>query len=313
MERIQKVSLAFPLIGAFNYRSTRKPLVHHMTLFECSMSSYPGPDSSSWDVWVKSNGAVCNSNLLTPRDWDSCINPVAVWAIGATGQFLPEHVGVPIGGRNSAKYYMLEIHYDNPQAKKVMDNSGFRLHYTRHLRHNDGGMMISGVSVSDTQMIPPGQKLYRNVGICGPSCTGVMFPEEGINIVSVTMHSHVAGRQMKLRHVREGQELERIIDDSNYDFSYQQVRQLRNETNVKPGDYLITDCSYETLTRRRPTLGGYSTKQEMCLSFITYYPRIELAGCYSMTPVKEFFETFRVYQFYSLNMTDVENLFLYNG
>lgn len=32
-----------------------------------------------------------------------------------------------------------------------------------------------------------------------------------------------------------------------------------------------------------------------------------------MTPVREFFETFGVYQFYSLNMTDVENLFLYNG
>lgn len=31
--------------------------------------------------------------------------------------------------------------------------------------------MISGVSVSDTQLIPPGQKLYRNVGICGPSCS----------------------------------------------------------------------------------------------------------------------------------------------
>lgn len=51
----------------------------------------------------------------------------------------------------------------------------------------------------------------------------------------------------------------------------------------------------------------------MCLSFITYYPRIDLAGCYSMTPVREFFETFGVYQFYSLNMTDVENIFLYNG
>lgn len=51
----------------------------------------------------------------------------------------------------------------------------------------------------------------------------------------------------------------------------------------------------------------------MCLSFITYYPKIDLAGCYSMTPVKEFFETFGVYEFYSMNMTDVENLFLYNG
>ncbi|XP_059608084.1 MOXD1 homolog 1 [Phlebotomus argentipes] len=293
--------------------STKKPLVHHMTLFECSTSSYPGSDPHSWDVWVKSSGAVCNSNLLTPRDWDSCITPVAVWAVGASGQFLPDHAGIPLGGKHSAKYYMLEIHYDNPRAKRVIDHSGFRIHYTRQLRRNDAGMMISGVSISDTQMIPPGQKLYRNVGICGPSCTGAIFPEAGIRLISATLHSHVAGRRMKLRHVRDGQELERIIEDDNYDFTYQQVRQFANETTILPGDYLITDCAYETIGRKRPTLGGYSTKQEMCLSFITYYPRIDLAGCYSMTPVKEFFETFGVYQFYSMNMTDVENLFLYNG
>lgn len=46
---------------------------------------------------------------------------------------------------------------------------------------------------------------------------------------------------------------------------------------------------------------------------ITYYPKIELAGCYSMTPVREFFEMCGVNQFYSLDMTNVENLFLYNG
>lgn len=32
-----------------------------------------------------------------------------------------------------------------------------------------------------------------------------------------------------------------------------------------------------------------------------------------MTPVKEFFETFGVHGFYGINMTDVENLILYNG
>lgn len=96
-----------------------------MTLFECSISSYPGGgglDSTSWDIWVKSNGAVCNSNLLTPRDWDSCITPVAMWSVGATGQFLPEHIGIPMGTRNGAKYYMLEIHYDNPKAKRGKKN-----------------------------------------------------------------------------------------------------------------------------------------------------------------------------------------------
>lgn len=76
---------------------------------------------------------------------------------------------------------------------------------------------------------------------------------------------------------------------------------------------IIIICVLQTIGRKRPTFGGYSTKQEMCLSFITYYPKIDLAGCYSMTPVKEFFEIFGVYEFYAMNMTDVENLFLYNG
>lgn len=29
-------------------------------------------------------------------------------------------------------------------------------------------------------------------------------------------------------------------------------------------------------SRNWPTLGGYSTKEEMCLAFITYYPKIDL-------------------------------------
>jgi Copper type II ascorbate-dependent monooxygenase, C-terminal domain len=185
-----------------------------------------------------------------------------------------------MGGATGPKYYMLEIHYDNPKAKRVIDHSGFRIHYTRNVRPNDGAIMISGVSVSDTMMIPPGQKLYRSVGICGPSCTDAVFPKTGINIVSATLHSHTAGRKMKLRHVRDGMELERIVEDENYDYNFQQIRQLENETTILPGDYLITDCAYETVGRKRPTLGGYSTRQEICLSFITYYPRIELAGCY---------------------------------
>nr|XP_041631596.1 MOXD1 homolog 1 isoform X2 [Drosophila kikkawai]XP_041631597.1 MOXD1 homolog 1 isoform X2 [Drosophila kikkawai] len=288
-------------------------IVHQMTLFECQTKSYPGSDPLSWDLWVRSSGTVCNSNLLTPRDWDSCSTPVAVWSPGSQGQFLPSHAGIPIGGVSGVKYYMLEIHYDNSNKKKIVDHSGFRIHYTHKLRTYDAGIIVSGVSISDTQLIPPGQNMYRNVGICGPSCSSVMFPEKGIKIISGSFHSHQAGRKMSLRHIRSGKELKRIIEDYNYDYSHQHVHQLANETVVLPGDYLITDCAYETKQRKLPTFGGYSTKQEMCLTFITYYPKIELSGCYSMTPVREFFEMFGVYQFYAMNMTDVENLFLYNG
>lgn len=48
----------------------------------------------------------------------------------------------------------------------------------------------------------------------------------------------------------------------------------------------------------------------MCLAFVLYYPRIQLAGCYSMTPVKYFFETFGVRQFYDVDMDTVEKMLL---
>lgn len=52
---------------------------------------------------------------------------------------------------------------------------------------------------------------------------------------------------------------------------------------------------------------------EICLSFIAYYPKIDLSGCYSVAEVKEAFEIFGAYEFNSMNMIDVENLSLYNG
>lgn len=70
-----------------DHRKSLTSLVHHMTLFECTSNSYPGSDPLAWDVWVKSNGAVCNSNLLTPRDWDSCVTPIASWAVSSTGTY----------------------------------------------------------------------------------------------------------------------------------------------------------------------------------------------------------------------------------
>jgi hypothetical protein len=30
------------------------------------------------------------------------------------GEFLPDHVGLPLADGDTAKYFMLEIHYDNP-------------------------------------------------------------------------------------------------------------------------------------------------------------------------------------------------------
>lgn len=101
------------------------------------------------------------------------------------------------------------------------------------------------------------------------------------------------------------------MQDDHYDYNYQQSRTLSHEVNILPGDGLVTECIYSTKTRKKPTLGGYSTREEMCLAFILHYPKTKLAGCYSMPPIKYFFDNLGVKEFYEHNMTEVENMFLH--
>lgn len=152
----------------------KRTLVHHMTLFECKFSAKHfdpelfAKNANDLDKWTKSHGVECSSNIYSSGNWDSCITPVASYAYGASSHFLPEHVGIPFAGQQ--KYYMLEIHYENPNKQNFVDRSGFRLHYTHNLRPYDGGIMSNGISITDTQLIPPKQISFRNIGICGPSC-----------------------------------------------------------------------------------------------------------------------------------------------
>ncbi|KAI5712495.1 hypothetical protein M8J75_008771 [Diaphorina citri] len=205
---------------------------------------------------------------------------------------------------------MLEVHYDNPTLRKATFSTGLKIHYTNQLRPNDGGVFISGVAVSPLQIIPPRQSEYKTAGYCDNACTDSVFPSTGVKVTSVVLHSHLAGRKIKLRQIRHGRELPPIVQDDQYDFNYQQVRRLPSEVTIYPGDQLITECTYQTLNRPQPTMGGYSTKQEMCLAFITYYPKVELAGCYSMPTIPHFFHTFGIKQFYHYDMETVEKMFL---
>ncbi|XP_076621804.1 MOXD1 homolog 1-like [Colletes latitarsis] len=278
-------------------------LVHHIILYECA-STLPILGRHARIV-----GAPCYS-LTMPREWESCLQPVLAWARGSTGEWLPEHVGIPIAEHSEGSYYMLEIHYNNPGMKEVMDSSGVRLHLTPKLRPQEAGILVAGVAVSPLHLIPPKQREYATAGYCTPHCTNTMFPETGINVVSVALHSHLAGRRLSLKHIRQGQELPRIVQDNHFDFEYQQAHTLEKEVKILPGDELVAECVYGTLDRTKPTLGGYAASQEMCLAFVVHYPRTPLATCYSMTPVKDLFKTLGVYSFKGVTMDHLEKLFL---
>ena len=121
------------------------------------------------------------------------------------------------------------------------------------------------------------------------------IPEEGIQILSGVLHSHLSGRQIRLRHIRQGQELPIILEDNNYDFNFQASRQpLEGRGKVLPGDELILECEYSTKSRDKPTFGGLSTREEMCLGFILYYPRSALADCRSLPTLETTMKAFGI-------------------
>lgn len=91
-----------------------------------------------------------------------------------TGEWLPEHVGIPIAEHPEGSYYMLEVHYNNPDMKKVVDSSGVRLHLTANLRPQEAGILVAGVAVSPLHLIPPKQKEYATAGYCTPHCTNTV-------------------------------------------------------------------------------------------------------------------------------------------
>ncbi|KAK9745801.1 Copper type II ascorbate-dependent monooxygenase, C-terminal domain [Popillia japonica] len=277
-----------------------------MLLHECEINGLE--NTAVWEQYAKEEGRDCYTPDM-PDDWEKCTTPAIAWAIGSKGENFPKHVGLPLDS-GKVRYYMLEVHFDNPSMKRTKDTSGLRLKYTRNLRKNDGGIIATGISPHYLHVIPPGQKEYKSVGYCSTDCTREIFPKDGINVVSVLLHSHLAGRKLKLRHLRGGNELAPLVQDDHYDFNYQQSRSLTHEIKVLPGDSMITECTYSTVDRKKPTLGGYATSEEMCLAFILYYPKTELAGCYSMPPVRYFFEALGVQEFYNTTWTELEDKIL---
>jgi len=207
------------------------------------------------------------------------------WAIGSTGETLPNHVGMPIGEKfGGATYFMLETHYDNPSIEQNLDTSGIRILYTDKLRQYDTGMMLIGTEVNFLHMIPPLQNSFLSLGRCTSDCTSIGIEKDGIQLLNGVLHSHLAARKMRIRQFRNGKELPIVMEDNHYDFNFQSSRQPRTQNGgrVLPGDELFVECDYETKDRAKPTFGGLSTREEMCLGFMLYYPRQKLADCRSL-------------------------------
>ncbi|OXA49591.1 DBH-like monooxygenase protein 1 homolog [Folsomia candida] len=274
---------------------------HHFVVYTCKA---PGnqTDEEAFDRFTYQNGNI-GDHCFTTQELPiaQCQSVIYTWAKGGKMMIFPEDVGFPIGETPTAEYYMVEIHYDNPQLLEgVLFETGLAMYHTPDLRPIDAGILALGQYVDVSLTVPPNQDAFKVVGHCSPQCTQEALEPEGITVFASMLHSHKSGRKMRTRHFRGNVELPWIDFDNQYDFDFQQNKILLETRQILPGDQMSVECTYSSVWRRGdPVIGGHSTYEEMCQNLLWYYPRVGL-GCMSRYDVDTHLADFGVETYHTV-------------
>ena len=199
------------------------------------------------------------------------------YAPGGVPWEMPDEAGVPLGpGEDSYKMFYLNYHYDNRrQDTDVSDSSGVRIYYTTQKRKYDAGILQLGDPIVQLAGEPIGQGLVRHDFNCPSSCTSLNFKEE-VTVYKEVLHMHEVGVTMFNEVIRDGEVMRRASVDY-FDFDQAGLHEVQQGTfTIKPGDSIRTSCSFNTTSSRDAISYGYGSQDEMCVSYMHYYPKQKL-------------------------------------
>ncbi|XP_052811182.1 DBH-like monooxygenase protein 2 homolog [Mya arenaria] len=240
-------------------------VAHHMIIRGCS------PDARTTD---KHKAAPYQCFM---GDQLGCEDIIAIWAVGSLGLCLPDEIGfaVGIGGYTQV---LFEIHWDNQLLfDSYVDNSGFILSLTPNKRPNNAGIFTIGQNVLQ---LPPRNPAYTATGHCSGACAERIY-EENYNefkIAGAFNHMHLLGAAI-LSQVYDPATgtLTDLARDPTYDFNAP-IFYIFDPVTVRRGHELNVTCTYNTMSKTEMTYSGESTNDEMCYSFLLYYPKEALTA-----------------------------------
>ncbi|CAF3226581.1 unnamed protein product [Rotaria sp. Silwood2] len=244
-----------------------RDIVHHLVLSECNPTA----------VFDDNNlpDGICDDVI---ESIFPCIASIAsVWAVGGDEIVeYPEIGGYPIGGDFEIKYYMFQMHYDNPKLiPNRRDNSGVRFYLGKELRQYEFGYLTLGADITHSAIaIPPETDRFILDSYC-PAEVTQNFSEPIITVLAAFPHTHLQGLSMWTKLIRNKKVTEYLFNAEAYNFNYQFENLLPKPIELYPGDEIATRCIYSTTNKADITLGGERTKDEMCLHYFLYYPRLK--------------------------------------
>lgn len=277
------------------------PYVHHMILYASSKDYTKVGDASG----------VVDCTAMPDVD-----GPLWVWAVGGETMVLPPGVGIRVGGdtiglagdvSGGQGYALLQVHYNNPsKTALVRDRSGVLIRVTDSLRPIDGGLVGLGARAGAIRI--PASRTYGLEGTCSGEKTRGLPPATTVNpltsnyvVYGSALHMHTLGRRIWVEQYRGGVRVrdqatgkDALGSDQMYDFGNQRFLPVAADASLLPGDELRVRCVWENSVAAgqaggnrvaaagRMVTGGESTENEMCLAFLSMYPKIgkgASAGC----------------------------------
>ncbi|KAJ3273805.1 hypothetical protein HDV01_003932 [Terramyces sp. JEL0728] len=263
------------------------PFVHHIVGYFCE-----SPPSQ----FSHTGASLCNIYRPNGNDTigfdNTCSLIKFAWARGGNDRLYPSNLGKPIGyAPGYSRYLVLEIHYNNPSnlVGQVDPGSGFNFTITSNLRQYEVGMLTTGAK-QEFILLPPNQKTSI-IGECGTKCSA-NFPPAGLTVLSSLNHMHSHGQSLTVQHVRNGQELQQLPSVNYFDYNFQSYSYgSTNQSKLLPGDRIIVNCTYDTTGATSVVLGGFSSSNEMCYSFIEYFPALDYQSyCLQVPDVRQYFQ-----------------------
>jgi len=244
---------------------------------------------------------VLSSDMRLCRVYTDLIHP---WEAGSPRTFeLPGEAGIPLG-KDGYLAFRVEVHYHNPRRRSgILDQSGVRLYYSATKRPHVAGLMLLGdymlelrgsytVGRSDMNFTatntaagmrhsfhcpPPCFSGIRLGGMGGVGAGNASSSDNNITVFREVLHMHKSGERMTNIHLDAGGNVVRASEANRFDFSQGAgyASRVGLPYRINEGDSFLTTCYFST----RGVVWGSSSDQEMCQTFMWYYPKRE----YSLT------------------------------
>ncbi|OQV11713.1 putative DBH-like monooxygenase protein 1 [Hypsibius exemplaris] len=206
-------------------------LLHHIVIMGCKSG-----------IQI-ANASVANGDPFAcgPEDYTNvmaeCYEVAAIWAVGGKDTNYPANAGFPVTPEMEGRYYMLQVHYNNPQRKRPLDSSGISFSLTDQLRDQDvGTMMMGSTNLNELFLIPPGVDQFTMRAQCSDLCTDTI-PVEGVYIFSGLSHMHTRGRIGVARHFRGDEEAPSADEQPKISISITRPRPTLPAPKFLPGNH----------------------------------------------------------------------------